>query len=475
MRIGWTRLAALAVAGWGVSGAALAQEIAPLPRPATPAAAPAADDGLLGTDELDALVGPIALFPDPLLTQILVAATFPLDLVKADRWVATNADLAPDARSAAAEAEGWDPSVAVLAAGFPTVVQRMAADLDNTEMLGDAVLAQTDDVLDAVQRLRAQAAATGYLESNEAQTVSEEEGEIAIAPADPEVVYVPAYDPAAAFASAPTAPSYVTTQPVYTDPGYSTGDLLTTGAIAFGSAMLVNEIFEDDDDWDDYWDSDSIDWDDDEIYHRPDVDIEGDVNIDRDRIDIDGDRTDIDRERIGNIDPDRVRDGSWQPDPEQRDQARAKLEGRRATGSGEGGGRAALEERRGGAGAAGLAAGAAVGGGAARAKLEKSAARRDAAPPRKHAVDTPLSPKREGAPKVNRAHDRGASSLGGARAGASKPKAKSLSKAQHSRPAAKRQAPKSSAFKKSGGGGHARAASSRGKASHAKRGGGRRR
>ncbi len=473
----WLLAGAAAVA---VAGAALGQDGPPPPRPAVEG--DVAADGLLDAADLDALLGPIALYPDPLLTQIFVASTFPLDLVKADRWVAANADLATDARSAAAEAEGWDPSVAVLAAGFPTVVQRMAADLDSTETLGDAVLAQTDDVLDSVQRLRAQAAATGYLDSNEAQTVTEgEEGEIAIAPADPEVVYVPSYDPAMAYTSAPTAPTYVTTDPVYTQPGYSTGSLLTTGAIAFGSAMLVNEIFEDDDDdWDDYWGPGSIDWDDDEFYHRPDVDIEGDVNIDRDRVVVDRDRTDIDRDRIGSLDPDRVRDGSWQPDPAQRDEARANLEQRQAArerpaGAG-GGDRAALEGRLGAGGAAGIgaAAGAAAGAGAARAKLEKSAARREGGPPRKATMETPFSPKREGAPRVNKAHDRGAGSVAASRSpGAAKAKSRSVSKASHARPAAHKASAKSTAFKKpKSSGAKAHRSSSRGKSSAGRRGGG---
>jgi uncharacterized protein DUF3300 len=477
MRMLWARLAALAVAGWGVHAPAVAQEAMPPPRPAADAAAalaaaPAADDGLLSAEELDALLAPVALYPDPLLTQIFVAATYPLDIVKADRWVTANTELPADGRSAAAQAEGWDPSVAVLAAGFPTVVQRMAADLDDTETLGDAVLAQTDDVLDSVQRLRAQASATGYLESNEAQTVTEEQGEIAIAPADPGVVYVPAYDPAMAFTTAPTAPSYVTTQPVYAEPGYSTGSMLATGAIAFGSAMLIDEIFEDDDDdWDDYWGGGSIDWDDDEFYHRPNVDIEGDVNIDRDRINVDRDQIgNIDRDRIGTVDPDRVREGAWQPDAGQRDQARANLEQRRAAGEGRAGG----EPRIGAAGAAGIgaAAGAAAGGGAARAKLERSAARRDVAPPRKATIDTPLSPKRQGAPQVHRAQDRGAKSVAAARSPGARPAAKSVHKPNKARPPAKKAAHKSSAFKKSGSGHRAPAASKRGKSSHAKRGGG---
>jgi hypothetical protein len=456
----WLAAGAMAL----MAGSGLAQEAppdtTPPARPAAPEPAPP-EEGLLSADELDSLLAPIALFPDPLLNQILVAATVPLDVVRADRWVAANADLPKAERSEAAAAEGWDPSVAVLAAGFPAVVQRMAADLDATESLGDAVLAQTDDVLDSVQRLRAQAAAAGNLESNEAQTVSEDaEGDIAVTPADPEVVYVPSYDPAAAFA----APATATMAPAYVAPGIDTGTMITSGAIAFGTAMLVDEIFDDDDDdWDDYWGPGSIDWDDDAIYHRPNIDVEGDVNIDRDRVV-------IDRDRIGDLDPDRIRDGSWKPDPAQRAQARARLEQRRAE--------RPREERHARLGdhdgAQGAAAADAAGGGAARAKLERSAARRDAAPPRKAARNTALSPKHQGAPRIERERARGASSARVSHAAVSKPKA--MSKPHKPRPAVHKAAPKKhSAFKPSHGGAKARAASHRGRSSSKQHAGIRRR
>ncbi len=103
---------------------------------------------LLSEDELDELVAPIALYPDALLAQVFVASTYPLDVVKASRWVAANEDMPEGERADAAEAEGWDPSVSVLAAGFPTVIDAMASDLDQTELLGDAMLTQSDDVLD---------------------------------------------------------------------------------------------------------------------------------------------------------------------------------------------------------------------------------------------------------------------------------------------------------------------------------------
>ena len=97
---------------------------------------------VLTEDELDDLVAPIALYPDAQLAQIFVASTYPLDVVKAARWTDQNTDLPEGERADAADAEGWDPSVAVLAAGFPQVVDRMADDLDQTELLGDALLAQ---------------------------------------------------------------------------------------------------------------------------------------------------------------------------------------------------------------------------------------------------------------------------------------------------------------------------------------------
>jgi len=343
MRLIWMLAGGIALA---LATPSAGQEIEPIPRPVAAPDVPQTpvEEGLLTACELDTLLGPIALYPDPLLTQIFVAATVPLDIMKADRWVAKNTELPATERSQAAEAQGWDASVAVLAAGFPSVLQLMASNIDNTQTLGDAVVAQTDDVLDSVQRLRAQASATGYLESNEAQIVtSDDEGEIAIAPADPEVVYVPAYDAQAAYTTPPTASTYVTQDPVYAQPGYTIGNLLTTGAIAFGSALLVNEIWDDDDDWDDYWGPGSIDWDEDEFHHRPGREIQGDVNIDRDRVVIAGDRTDIDRERLGAVDPDRTRDDTWKPDSQRRTEARENLDLRRqANATGE---RAALGDR----------------------------------------------------------------------------------------------------------------------------------
>lgn len=269
-----------------------AQEVAPPDAPAAEAGAPPAETGAeppaLTAEALDALVAPVALYPDALLAQVLVAVTYPLEVVKAARWTAANAGAEGDARAQAAQAEGWDASVAVLAAGFPSVVERMADEIDWTEALGDAVVAQTEDVMDAVQRQRARAAALGNLESNAAQTVTLEDDAISVAPANPEVVYVPAYDPTLAYTQAASAAPLVVTDPA--DTGYSSGELLATGVIGFGAGMLVNELFDDDDWGGGYWGGPPrFDWNDRGFYPRPGVDIDGDVNInvDRDRFDVD--------------------------------------------------------------------------------------------------------------------------------------------------------------------------------------------
>jgi hypothetical protein len=332
---------ALAAAAWIGAAPSTAQETAPSPTARPEPAVVAAEDGsvevsddpLLTDDELDELVAPVALFPDALLSQVLVASTYPLELVKAERWVHENADLEAAARIDAATLEPWDPSVITLAAGFPTVVERMAADLDWTEALGAALIAQNDDVLDAVQRQRARAAATGALTTNAAQTVVAEDDTIAIEPTEPGVVYVPSYDPAlvygpaAGYAPSEAAPAAAYPPPttvapqstVVVEEGYSDTQAIVGGLLAFGAGMLVNEVFwgdddDDDFDWDD-WDGPNIDWDDGDIYDRPgrgDIEINGDVIFDNDGADID-------------------RPGAWRPTADQRDRAGAALADRRAT------------------------------------------------------------------------------------------------------------------------------------------------
>ncbi len=443
----------------------------------------AADEALFDDDELDALVAPVALYPDSLLTQVMVAATYPLDVVKADRLIGDGADQTAEARADAVAGEDWDPSIQVLASGFPTVINRMAEDIDWTEDLGDAVLAQTDDVLEAVQRMRAQAAASGTLASNDAQVVEVVDDAISIAPADPGVVYVPSYDPAMAFTGAPAAAPVVVA-----DPGLSTTDLVTTGAIAFGSAFLINELFDDDDDWgDDYWHGPShIDWDDGDFDPRPDVNIDGDVNVNRGRFtNVDRDRVNIDRDRaqdrIGGLDEDALRkahDKGWKPSDQRQQAARDKIAARKTEGGATrpgGVAGAGIDRDRAGDARDKLRAGSAgSGGGDARAKLQKASAERGPGQAARR-PDSALKPKATSAPEVRKAKARAAAS-GKApevrKAAASRPKPaakpKAVSRPQAAkRPAAKHASSKSSAFKKSGG--RPKAASSRGKASKSKR------
>ena len=126
---------------------------------------------LLDAAQLDQLVAPIALYPDPLLAQVLMASTYPLEVVQADRFAKANKSLKGDKLKEALAKQDWDASVKELVS-TPTVLAMMSDKLDWTEKLGDAVLAQQADVMDAIQRLRAKAQANGKLETTEQQTVT---------------------------------------------------------------------------------------------------------------------------------------------------------------------------------------------------------------------------------------------------------------------------------------------------------------
>jgi len=144
--------------------------------------------------ELDQMLAPIALYPDPLLSQILMAATYPLEVVKAARWSERHPGLQGDEAVRAVEYENWDPSVKSLVA-FPRVLRMMSERLDWTQDLGEAFLEQEPYVMDTIQRLRERALAAGNLTGNDAMLVSQRAGTIFIEYADPLVVYVPYYDP----------------------------------------------------------------------------------------------------------------------------------------------------------------------------------------------------------------------------------------------------------------------------------------
>jgi len=153
----------------------------------------------LSPDQLDGLVAPIALYPDPLISQILVASTYPLEIVQAYQWMQRNPGLSGPDLTQAAQQQNWDPSVQALVI-FPEVMKRLNEDVTWTTNLGNAFLAQQADVMDAIQRMRQKAQDAGRLASTPQQRVVQttDSGQrvIEIVPADPEVIYVPVYDPA---------------------------------------------------------------------------------------------------------------------------------------------------------------------------------------------------------------------------------------------------------------------------------------
>ena len=224
------------VLGLVVLAAAPMQEGAAQALPAPPPEAQAAVTALpvFKMEEIDQLMAPIALYPDDLLVQILTAATYPLEIVMAARWVADpkNAALKGDALTQALQAQSWDPSVKSLVP-FPVVLKMMSDKLDWTQKLGDAFLAQEQDCFASIQRLRQRAQSAGKLTSTKQQTVTTQGQAIVIAPADPDFVYVPAYDPGVAYGAwpYPNYPPYYYPPPV----GYGLATGLAAG-LAFGRA-----------------------------------------------------------------------------------------------------------------------------------------------------------------------------------------------------------------------------------------------
>ena len=184
-------------------------------------------------EELDQLVAPIALYPDELLAQILMASTYPLEVVQADRWIKSNEGLKGEALTGALEKQNWDPSVKSLVQ-FPQVMDMMSQKLDWTQKLGDAFLEQQKDVMDTVQKLRAKAEAEGNLKSTKEQkvVVEKETNTIIIEPANPQVVYVPTYNPTVVYGAwpYPAYPPYY-----YYPPGYVAGAAL----FSFGVGMAI--------------------------------------------------------------------------------------------------------------------------------------------------------------------------------------------------------------------------------------------
>ncbi|TMA60842.1 MAG: DUF3300 domain-containing protein [Deltaproteobacteria bacterium] len=184
-------------------------------------------------EELDQITAPIALYPDSLVAQILMASTYPLEVVQADRFAKQNASLKGEALTKALESQSWDPSVKSLV-NFPQVLTMMSEKLDWTQKLGDAFLEQQKPVMDTIQSLRAKAQAAGNLKTTKEQTVIVEEKIIKIESASPQVVYVPTYNPTVVYGAwpYPTYPPYS-----YYPPGYVATSMFAFGAgVAMGAA-----------------------------------------------------------------------------------------------------------------------------------------------------------------------------------------------------------------------------------------------
>ena len=188
--------------------------------------------------KLDSLVAPIALYPDPMLSQTLVASTYPLEVIQLQQWLAQHKDLKDKALADAVKKQDWDPSIQALAA-LPDVVKLLADNIKWTTDLGNAFLAQQNDVMDAVQRMRKKAQDAGNLKSSEQQKVEtkvvESKQVIVVEQANPQVVYVPSYNPTVVYG----APVYAYPPIAYPPPGYYAAGM----AISFGVGVAMGAMW----------------------------------------------------------------------------------------------------------------------------------------------------------------------------------------------------------------------------------------
>jgi Spy/CpxP family protein refolding chaperone len=243
-------------------------------------------------EELEQILAPIALHPDSLVTQILMAATYPLEVVQAERWIKQNASLKGEALTAALEKQEWDPSVKSLV-NFPQVVTMMSEQLEWTQKVGDAFLADQKQVLGTIQSLRAKAQASGNLQTTKEQTIIVEEKIIKIEPANPQVVYVPTYNPTVVYGAwpYPAYPPYA-----YYPPGY-----VASSAMMFGAGMAMGAA------WGYAWGNSN--WNGGEV----DIDVDRNTNI----------NTNINRDQAKQKMQERGQgnqrgQGTWQHNPEHR-------------------------------------------------------------------------------------------------------------------------------------------------------------
>ncbi len=234
-RIGQSLIAILCVVALAPGDAAVYAQ--PLSMQNAPAdqAAPAIPAG-----QLDSLVAPIALYPDPLLTQVLVASTYPLELIQLQQWLQKNPGLTGDALTTAVQKQDWDASIQAMSV-FPDLVKRLTDDIKWTTDLGNAFLAQQSDVMDAVQRMRTKALDAGKLKTNEQMKVETQTVEsktvVVIQPANPQIVYVPTYNPVVVYGP----PVYMYPYPpiYYPPPSYYAAGMF----FAFGVGIAVGAYY----------------------------------------------------------------------------------------------------------------------------------------------------------------------------------------------------------------------------------------
>ena len=205
---------------------------------ATQPALPEEQAPKIPNDQLDSLVAPIALYPDPLLSQTLVASTYPLEIVQLQQWMEKNENLKGKALADAVEKQPWDPSIQSMAI-VPDVVKQLGDNIAWTSQLGDAFLSQESDVMDAVQRMRTKAESAGTLKTSEQQMVETQQVEgksvVVIQPSNPEVVYVPSYNPTVVYGQ----PAYPYPSMYY--PPY--GAYAAGAALSFGVGVAVGAIW----------------------------------------------------------------------------------------------------------------------------------------------------------------------------------------------------------------------------------------
>ena len=200
-------------------------------------------------DALDELLAPIALYPDQLLGQVLAASVNAQEVLDAGNWLLQNQNLKGDQIDAEAQKAGFGPATRALV-HFPTVVDMMCQEIDWTRQVGAAFTSDQKAVLDAVQRLRAQAADVGNLTSTPQQTVERKaEGGntyIEVKPADPQVVYVPQYNPEVIYTTPPPSTTTQTTTTTTSEGTVSTGSAVAAGLLAFGVGMLIGSAMDND-------------------------------------------------------------------------------------------------------------------------------------------------------------------------------------------------------------------------------------